>query len=196
MANPMGELKRGCLRVDFDRRLKLEIHGSKVAYDGGLLAYRELDGVLSLTDMAGNDLLDPRTGKNGQHRMTGLFHQSVTSRSGGYDEVNDADRLGCGRDLRWIVGGRAVADKAASTHLSHPAERAMDFYNQRGTAEQHIKEGQNAPSLKGYHAGGSATAQCGSSFIPWLTIWPTSCRHWPCRRKWNIGRRRHYERSW
>lgn len=30
------------------------------------------------------------------------------------------------------------------TNLSRPAERIVAFYNQRGTAEQHIKEGKNA----------------------------------------------------
>jgi DDE family transposase len=30
------------------------------------------------------------------------------------------------------------------TNLSRPAERVVAFYNQRGTAEQHIKEGKNA----------------------------------------------------
>ncbi len=30
------------------------------------------------------------------------------------------------------------------TNLSRPAERVVAFYNQRGTAEQHIKEGMNA----------------------------------------------------
>ena len=30
------------------------------------------------------------------------------------------------------------------TNLSCPAERVVAFYNQRGTAEQHIKEGKNA----------------------------------------------------
>ena len=30
------------------------------------------------------------------------------------------------------------------TNLARPAERVVTFYNQRGTCEQHIKEGKNA----------------------------------------------------
>ena len=115
MANPAGESVDGPLRLDFDRRLKLEFHGSRITTDAGLLAYRELDDALGLTDMVGDELVDPRTGKNGQHALTGLFRQSVFGRLGGYEDVNDADRLGRDPAMRWIVGGRAVAKQAAST---------------------------------------------------------------------------------
>lgn len=48
----MGESKKDTLRVNFNRKLKLEFHGVKVTSDAGLLAFREIDDVFGLTDMA------------------------------------------------------------------------------------------------------------------------------------------------
>jgi hypothetical protein len=114
MAHLMGERESGALRLHFDRRLKLEFHGSKVTSDAGLLPFRELDDALGLTEAAGERLVDLRTGKNGQHGMVGLFRQSTFGRLGGYEDVNDADRLGHDPAMRWIVGGGAVTKQAAS----------------------------------------------------------------------------------
>ncbi len=111
----MGESKVGVLRLDFDRRLKLEFHGSKVTSDAGLLPYRELDDAVGLTEIAGDRLTDTRRGKNGRHGLVGQFRQSVFGRLGGYDDVNDADRLSLDPVMRWIVGGHAVEGQAAST---------------------------------------------------------------------------------
>ena len=110
-----GEIEASNLRVAFDRRLKLEFHGSRVTSDAGLLAFRELDDALGLTEMAGQVLADLRTGKNNRHTLTAQFRQSVFGRLAGYEDVNDADRLGHDPAMRWIVGGRAVTKEAAST---------------------------------------------------------------------------------
>ena len=115
MAEAAGEAKAANLRVNFDRRLKLEFHGSVITSDAGLLAFRELDDALGLSDAAGQVLADSRTGKNGRHSLMAQFRQSVFGRLAGYEDVNDADRLGHDPAMRWVVGGQAVNGQAAST---------------------------------------------------------------------------------
>ena len=115
MAQPAGEAESDALRLDFDRRLKLEFHGSSVTSDAGLLAYRELDDALGLMAIAEQHLVDGRTGRNGRHDLVGMLRQSVFGRLAGYEDVNDADRLGRDPAMRWIVGGKAVERDAAST---------------------------------------------------------------------------------
>ena len=115
MRNPEGESDRRPLRPCFDRRLKLEFHGSRITSDAGLLAYRDLDDTLGLTALASNVLADSRTGKNGWHDVVGLLRQSVYGRLAGYEDVNDADRLGRDPAMRWIVGEKAVERGGAST---------------------------------------------------------------------------------
>jgi len=103
MAHPRGESGSDAVRLDFVRRLMLQFRVSLVTSDAGLLAYRELDDVLALTEMAGDVLADARSGKNGRH-----------ARLAGYEDVNDAERLRHDPTMRWIVGGKAAQRSAAS----------------------------------------------------------------------------------
>ncbi len=65
--------------------------------------------------MAGDFIADMRTGKNGRHGLIGLLRQSVFGRLAGYEDVNDADRLGRDPAMRWIVGDKAIERGGAST---------------------------------------------------------------------------------
>ena len=115
MEHPTGKVDDGSLRVDFDRRLKLEFHGSRITSGAGLLAYRELDDALGLTDIAGAALSECRRGKNTRHMLTGLFRQSVFGRLAGYEDVNDADRLAHDPAMRAVVDRTGLDRQAAST---------------------------------------------------------------------------------
>ena len=116
--NPMGDGKNGDLRVDFDRRVKLTFLGSKVTTDAGLLAYRELDEVLRLTETADDFLCDSRVGSNKQHQLTALLRQSIYSRLAGYEDVNDAERLRADPAMRHVVGGRASQPEKRAASMS------------------------------------------------------------------------------
>ena len=117
LENPMGEARKDALKLDFDHRLKLEFHGTKVTSDAGLLAYRELDDALGLTTMTDSELCDNRTGKNTQHSIAALLRQSIYSRLAGYADTNDAERLCVDPAMRHVAGGRAIERTAASTSL-------------------------------------------------------------------------------
>jgi hypothetical protein len=110
-----GEAKGPPLRPIFDRRIKLEFHGARISSDGGLLAYRELDDALGLTDIAVSKLLDGRCGRNTRHKLSGLFRQSVFGRLAGYEDVNDAERLARDPAMRAIIGREGLERLAASS---------------------------------------------------------------------------------
>ena len=115
--NPAGAPKNGGLKLLFDRCLRLEFRGAKITTDAGLLAVRELDEMMGLTEMAADLIVERRTGKNVQHQIPGLLRQSVYARLAGYEDVNDAERLRIDPAMRHVVGGRArePEKQAAST---------------------------------------------------------------------------------
>ena len=112
----MGEKSQEGLKLHFDRRLRLEFQGTRITSDAGLLAVRELDEALGLTEAAPTYLHETRGGRNVQHELVPLLRQSVYGRLAGYEDTNDAERLARDPAMRAVVGRRALEKQAASTN--------------------------------------------------------------------------------
>ena len=113
--NPAGTPKTRGLRLRFDRRLRLEFREANITSDAGLLAVRELDEMMCLTEMSGDKIVDKRTGKNIQHQIPGLLRQSVYARLAGYEDTNDHEGLSRDPAMRAVIGKRALERTAASS---------------------------------------------------------------------------------
>jgi hypothetical protein len=101
----MGEKIREALKLRFDKRLRLEFHGARITSDAGLLACRELDGALGLTEAAPTYLRETRGGRNVQHELVPLLRQSVYSRLAGYEDTNPSLKDGeAGQGSRYAGG--------------------------------------------------------------------------------------------
>jgi hypothetical protein len=107
----MGEKAKEALRVQFDKRLRLEFQGVRITSDGGLLACRELDGALELTEIAPTYLEETREGRNVQHEIVPLLRQSVSSRLAGYEDTNDALRLARDPAMQPVKSGSRLAHR-------------------------------------------------------------------------------------
>ena len=112
----MGESSDTPLKLQFDRRVRLDFRGATITSDAGLLACRELDAALGLTETANDYIHENRTGRNVQHPLLPLLRQSVYSRLAGYEDTNNAERLAQDPAMRVIVGWQGTDKQAASTN--------------------------------------------------------------------------------
>ena len=58
----MGESSDTPLKLQFDRRVRLDFRGATITSNAGLLACRELDAALGLTETANDYIHESRTG--------------------------------------------------------------------------------------------------------------------------------------
>lgn len=73
------------------------------------------------------------------------------------------------------------------TNLFAKAKGVVQFYNDRGTAEQRLQEGKYALNGPGPPAAGLMPIRFGSSFSFWPITWETSCGGWTCPRQSTTG---------
>ena len=129
----MGESTNPRTTLRFDRRIRLEFLGATITSDAGLLACRELDDALGLTETTNECLQESRGGRNVQHRLLGLLRQSVYSRLAGYEDTNDAERLAQDPTMRVVVGDRGIDRPAASASAMSRFE--TEVFAQAGNVE-------------------------------------------------------------
>jgi hypothetical protein len=112
----MGDGEKAPLRLQFNPSVRLEFHGATITSDAGLLAFRELDDALGLTNTADDYLQESRSGRNIRHHLVPLLRQSIYSRLAGYDDTNDAERLCQDPAMRVVVGWQGSQRNAASAN--------------------------------------------------------------------------------
>lgn len=109
----MGERQSGPLQFSFDPWSKVDLQGSRVTSDGGLILGRELDEHLGFGDLITQHLPDARRGENTQFRLADLLRQSICSGVASYEDVDGAERLWQGPTSRLIdsekIWGRGAA---------------------------------------------------------------------------------------
>ncbi len=85
--------------------------------------------------------------------------------------------------IEWRQGQLFAEVSFIVTNLRWWEDNVVRFYNQRGTAEQWIKEGKYALTGRACRAMASRTTRFACSCLPWRTIWPTSFGGWHCRER-------------
>ena len=108
----MGEGQKQGFQLSFNRFLRVDFQGSRVTSNGGLLLVRELDERLGFGELIERHLTDSRA-SNARFSFADLLRQSVYSRLAGYEDVNDAERLGHDPTFR-LIGSEKVWDRGVA----------------------------------------------------------------------------------
>ena len=133
----MGEIQNQPFQLSFNGSFKIDLRGSRVTTDGGLVPVRELDERLGFGELIKQQLTDSRRGKNTQFPFADLLRQSVYSRLAGYEDVNDAERL-CHDPTFRLIGSEETWDRGAaltSRLQSFESEMLAEEENFAGLAE-------------------------------------------------------------
>jgi hypothetical protein len=111
--------------LSFNCSLRVDVQGSRVTSDGGLILVRELEERLGMGALIEQHLTGTRRGRNTQFPLADLLRQSVYSRLAGYEDVNDAERVSADPTFR-LIGSENIWERgAALTSRLHSFETEL-----------------------------------------------------------------------
>ena len=134
-----------------ERKVRLYFRGDAAFASPEIYEYLEAEGLLYVIRLKANAILQ----RNIAHLLTRpvgrppdhvrRFHASFSYQAGSWNKKRRVVAK-----VEWHPGelvprvGLDRFHRSSVTNLSRPTKRVVAFYNHRGTAEQHIKEGKNA----------------------------------------------------
>lgn len=102
----MGETQPTLFPLDFNRSLVIEDRPERLTGDAGVLALRQIDYRLGLTDWLATHLTDPRNQDLITHPQVELLRTRLYLLAQGHRDADDADRLGLDPAFRLAVSQR------------------------------------------------------------------------------------------
>jgi hypothetical protein len=104
--HPMGETQHTLFTLDFNRSIVIEDRPERLTGDAGVLALRQIDHRLGLTDWLAARLTDPRNPGLITHPQVELLRTRLYLIAQGYRDADDGDRLGLDPAFRLAVSQR------------------------------------------------------------------------------------------
>jgi hypothetical protein len=118
----MGESQRPLFEPEFNRSVKVMELDERLTSDAGVIALREADHRLGLTESLGTELHDPRDQQKIRYTLVELLRERIYAMSLGYEAQDDLDRLAHDPAFRmavWDRRGDAVLDERLASQPTH-----------------------------------------------------------------------------
>lgn len=104
--HPTGETQHTLFPLDFNRSIVVQDRPKRLTADAGVLALRQIDHRLGLTDWRAAQLTDPRNPDLVTHPPVELLRTRLYLIAQGHRDADDADRLGLDPAFRLAVSQR------------------------------------------------------------------------------------------
>jgi hypothetical protein len=116
-----GESRKGVIRPDFNRSIRIDFQGAKITSEVGFLLVREIDERFKIINPMQHCLEDVRSPTQTKHSLVQMVRQRVYQIAASYEDCNDADYWGIDPALRLAInkGHEAGASQSMLSRLEN-----------------------------------------------------------------------------